>query len=413
MNENLPTVSIEKAGAIMEAVIAKGDLAQLTPNDRARYYRTVCDSIGLNPLTRPFEYITLNGKLTLYARKDATDQLRKIYGVSVIDMTEAREEGLVIVTVKVRDASGRLDMAKGAVSLKGLQGEALANAFMKCETKAKRRATLSICGLGFLDETEVETVSNAHTPRLPKKDARDIYSRLQAEIDETANIEDWLLKNEGRLLVLPEDWENILRLRARERQQTPPEPPAELWTDGDTPPEWQGSKWDDLGPVKQAGILCSDGGFWKFLNESLMNVGCRVRNKEHAADYVRFYCDKIKSRSELATNEAAAKKWRSLVADYRAWQREPEVVPSSSPPIQATKPAVSESLPRAEAAGTHDVDLSAAEWDVLLGEAAIKGSASLAECWSKIPREHKPTLEAAKNRRHNPTAAESDARATA
>ena len=28
---------------------------------------------------------------------------------------------------------------------------------MKCETKAKRRVTLSICGLGMLDETEVET----------------------------------------------------------------------------------------------------------------------------------------------------------------------------------------------------------------------------------------------------------------
>jgi hypothetical protein len=56
-------------------------------------------------------------------------------------------------------------------------------------------------------------------------------------------------------------------------------------------------------------------------------------------------------------------------------------------------------------------DITAAEWDVLLGEAAIKGSASLAECWSKIPREHKPTLEAAKNRRHKPTAAEADARA--
>jgi len=32
---------------------------------------------------------------------------------------------------------------------------------MKAETKAKRRVTLSICGLGLLDETEVETVSTA------------------------------------------------------------------------------------------------------------------------------------------------------------------------------------------------------------------------------------------------------------
>jgi len=46
--------------------------------------------------------------------------------------------------------------ATGAVDIKGLTGKNLANAFMKAETKAKRRVTLSICGLGFLDESEVE-----------------------------------------------------------------------------------------------------------------------------------------------------------------------------------------------------------------------------------------------------------------
>lgn len=378
---NLP--AIQSPGDIMEAVMIKGDLALLKPEERAKYYSRVCESIGLNPLTKPFEYITLNGKLTLYARKDATDQLRKRYGVSVLDMVESREEGLVIVTVKVRDQTGRTDMAKGAVSLKGLQGEALANAFMKCETKAKRRATLSICGLGFLDETEIDTIPNAHTPRLPKKDARDIYSRLQAEVDQAADIEDWLLKNEGRMQVLPEDWENILRLRIQERQHTPlPEPPAELWTDGDTPPEWD-SKWEALGPVKQAGVLCNDEGFWKFLNESLMNVGCRVLNKEHAADYVRFYCDKIKSRAELATNEAAAKKWRALVADYRAWQHEPEIV-------EAIKPS------------DHADDLMA--WDSKLATAALQGTECLRETWATVPKPLKKSLEAALRNRHQPTA---------
>ena len=43
----------------------------------------------------------------------------------------------------------------------------LANAFMKAETKAKRRVTLSICGLGILDETEIETIKNV-TPVTPQ-----------------------------------------------------------------------------------------------------------------------------------------------------------------------------------------------------------------------------------------------------
>ena len=32
---------------------------------------------------------------------------------------------------------------------------------MKSETKAKRRVTLSLCGLGMLDETEIETIPSA------------------------------------------------------------------------------------------------------------------------------------------------------------------------------------------------------------------------------------------------------------
>jgi hypothetical protein len=59
----------------------------------------------------------------------------------------------------------------GAVSLldkygKLLPPEELANAFMKAETKAKRRVTLSICGLGFLDESEIESIAEAKRVRV-------------------------------------------------------------------------------------------------------------------------------------------------------------------------------------------------------------------------------------------------------
>jgi hypothetical protein len=69
-------------GQIIESVITRGDLAKLTAEERTRYYSEVCRSVGLNPMTQPFQYIELDGKLTLYARKDATDQLRQIHGIS-------------------------------------------------------------------------------------------------------------------------------------------------------------------------------------------------------------------------------------------------------------------------------------------------------------------------------------------
>ena len=147
--------------SIMEEVIAKGDLARLSPDQRAAYYDQVCRSMGLNSLTQPFQYITLSGKLTLYATRTATDQLRKINGVSVEIVDRETIDGVHIVTAKATDASGRVDTEIGAVAIKGLAGDALANALMKATTKAKRRVTLSICGLGFLDESELETIPTA------------------------------------------------------------------------------------------------------------------------------------------------------------------------------------------------------------------------------------------------------------
>ena len=149
---------------VIEQVIAKGDLKELTPAQRTEYFHAVCQSVGLNPLTRPFEYITLNGKLTLYARKDATDQLRKLHGVSVQIVSRERIDDAYAVTAKATDAKGRTDESIGAVAIGSLKGDALCNAIMKAETKAKRRVTLSICGLGMLDEAELETIPTARMP---------------------------------------------------------------------------------------------------------------------------------------------------------------------------------------------------------------------------------------------------------
>jgi hypothetical protein len=147
----------------IEQVVIQGDLSRLTPQQRAGYYGKVCESLGLNPLTRPFDYLSLNGKLTLYARKDTTDQLRKIHRVSIEIVSRETVDGIYIVTARATTPDGRADEEVGAVNVKGLAGEALANALMKANTKAKRRVTLSICGLGWLDETEVETVKDART----------------------------------------------------------------------------------------------------------------------------------------------------------------------------------------------------------------------------------------------------------
>jgi hypothetical protein len=146
---------------VLEQVLIGGDLAQLTEAQRLAYYRAVCQSLGLNPLSKPFEYLTLNGKLRLYAMRDCADQLRRLHGISIYIVNRERLSDLYMVTARAKDRTGREDESTGAVALGTLKGDALANALMKCETKAKRRVTLSLAGLGWLDETEVSTIPGA------------------------------------------------------------------------------------------------------------------------------------------------------------------------------------------------------------------------------------------------------------
>ena len=158
--------TIEKAqlsAQALESVLISGDLSKLSPTDRMDYYQAVCASLGLNPLTKPFDYIQLNGKLQLYALKAATDQLREKHNISIVITNKEMVDNIYVVTAMATMPDGRTDTDDGAVAVAGLQGEAHANALMKTVTKAKRRVTLSISGLGMLDESEAETIPGART----------------------------------------------------------------------------------------------------------------------------------------------------------------------------------------------------------------------------------------------------------
>jgi hypothetical protein len=176
--------------ADIEKVLVEGNLAALKPEQRVSYYNATCQSLGLNPLTTPFDYLNLNGKLRLYAKKDATDQLRRHYGVSIHITAREVVHDVYVVTARALLPSGREDESTGAVTVKGKSGEDLANAWMKAETKAKRRVTLSICGLGFLDESELESVrgarvvsaSQAHSVARITSDAGDTVNTTTGEV---------------------------------------------------------------------------------------------------------------------------------------------------------------------------------------------------------------------------------------
>ena len=145
---------------MLEKVLLQGDLSKMTPMERVHHYKTVTTSLGINEWTKPFEYIMLNNKLTLYATKNCTDQLRKLNNISIEIKQAEIKDGIFIVIAKATTPEGRSDEDIGAINIAGLKGDAYTNSIMKAYTKAKRRVTLSICGLSFVDESEIETIPN-------------------------------------------------------------------------------------------------------------------------------------------------------------------------------------------------------------------------------------------------------------
>lgn len=148
--------------SVVAQLILAGDLSKLNATDRVTYYRGYCERIGLDPFTKPFDILRLNGKEVLYLTRSGAQQLNKLHGVShAITARELIAGEIYQVTARATLPDGRHTESIGAVSVAGMKGENYCNAIMKAETKAKRRSTLDLLGLGILSEEEAVGIPGA------------------------------------------------------------------------------------------------------------------------------------------------------------------------------------------------------------------------------------------------------------
>lgn len=165
----------------VEALLQK-DVNLLTVKEAAQYLYYVAKKHGLDPSTHPFDFLTQNGKRVLYANAGCADQIREKHNISieVESVTKLYSDGITligyIVTKKATMpimiegmyAGTRTHVDAGAAGIGGLTGDALANAIMRAHTKAERRVTLGIKGLGIPDISEVDTIQGAKLPTEPR-----------------------------------------------------------------------------------------------------------------------------------------------------------------------------------------------------------------------------------------------------
>lgn len=88
-------------------------------------------------------------------------------------------------------------------------------------------------------------------------------------------------------------------------------------------PTPDGPRFNDLPRAKQAGILCREPEFWRFIEKEYCAPGLTVQNADEAAQSVRAWCG-VGSRADLSADPEAADQWDEMRDAYRAWQRDRE-----------------------------------------------------------------------------------------
>lgn len=161
---SLAVADREHAAGALAHILGTGDLSKLTNEERIATYLDLCQSLSLNPRSRPFDWLVLDGKLVLYPNKSCGEQLRRQHQISVKVTRREVVGDLFVCEVEGRTPTGRTDEASKYVPLtawdrqsgamKKLTGQNLANAFAKAETGAKRRLVLSMVGLASPPDPE-------------------------------------------------------------------------------------------------------------------------------------------------------------------------------------------------------------------------------------------------------------------
>ncbi|MBT9258254.1 MAG: hypothetical protein KM310_00650 [Clostridiales bacterium] len=195
-------------------------------DDMKEKARNLAVQHGLDPDSEPFRWIRVRNQEqpVLYADRTTVDQLMKIYGLSadIIDQGFERfDSGILVAWAKARVTDG----AKSRVSLGAVRAPAhsafeIANALMKAETKAVRRAVIRFLALPVVDESELDTMETSPgtetspgqpSPASPPPASPRAEERPEELIKEIQQLANSLREIQGDLTVRSTVWNAVPR----------------------------------------------------------------------------------------------------------------------------------------------------------------------------------------------------------
>lgn len=148
----------------MAALVLSGDLSKLDAKQKMQVYVSRCEALGLNWRAQPYDYLKLSGKEVLYLSARGVAQLKKRDNISckILERRAFEDAGanIYFVAARAEAADGRFEEASAEVVITGSALDRC-NLRMKCETKAKSRATKMLGGEAAIDESEIDAIPGA------------------------------------------------------------------------------------------------------------------------------------------------------------------------------------------------------------------------------------------------------------
>jgi len=176
-----------------------GETGHFSVGEKGKLLSFICDEYGLNPTFVPFNFIMFQGKERLYLTKVGCDAIANNKQLTRTITTRHYDADTNIYTVSAIVSDGvRKEEASASVFCAGfdnkkqayvrMTGEALANAYLKTESKAKRRATLAFIGFAFEEDSfesfdKVEPIAReceAKTKAIAEQ-SRDVKEEIKQE----------------------------------------------------------------------------------------------------------------------------------------------------------------------------------------------------------------------------------------
>ncbi len=166
------TLSAEQKTALINAYLRTGELQGFSDEMLNDIYAKECRRLNLDPFDRPFDVISFKkGSLRLYLTSKGNDTLAAIHNISrvTIHQPQVRVVQKALLVYCQSEAILPAGRRQSASAFLPYNEVTLATDLMKIETKAERRATMKLMGIGALLEDDLSSIPNVMLPAVEPK----------------------------------------------------------------------------------------------------------------------------------------------------------------------------------------------------------------------------------------------------